>query len=269
MNDRATVDADLTLTPIQERERTFYNEFSQTRKDDPVCFDPILGKERRPWNSYWELFRIVQQHYQPGKRLLDFGCGWGAFTVVFAKIGYQVDGFDLSEGNLRAARALAERQGLAGQVTLIQQTAERLAYPDQSFDVVAGMDILHHVDIPAAIAECRRVLKPGGLAVFREPLENRYFDALRNSWPVRRILSNDPSLDRHITHDEEKLAAVDLEAIRAVFPKLTIHRFQVISRLAALWKPSEYYLEKVDYALRRIPGYQRFAGSIVLELPKE
>ncbi|HMP08244.1 MAG TPA: class I SAM-dependent methyltransferase [Lacipirellulaceae bacterium] len=256
------------LTPIQAREREYYNQFSELRKDEPVCFDPIAGREQRPWNSYWEATRLAQTHYQPGRRLLDFGCGWGAHAVVYAKIGYAVDGFDLSEGNLAAARSLAERYGVASQITLTQQTAERLTYADDSFDVIVGVDILHHVAIPAAIAECRRVLKPGGVAVFREPIRNPVLDALRNTPLVRRLRPNDASLDRHITHDEEKLTPADLATIRQTFPQATIRRFQVLSRGAAVFKNAEMTLERVDYALRWIPGYQWWAGAVVLELRK-
>ena len=256
-------------TPVQVREREFYNSYSQLRRFDAVDFGPILGRERRPWNSYWETFRLVQQRFRPGMRLLDFGCGWGGNTVVYARIGYQVDGFDIAEGNVEAAREIAERYDLSERVTIARQAAERLNYPDKSFDVVAGIDILHHVDVPAAIAECRRVLKPGGLAVFREPLRNRFFDGVRNTRLVRRVLSNEPSLDRHITDDEHKLGPDELAAIRRAFPTTTVHRFQVLSRAAALWKSSEMAWEKFDYALRRVPGYLQLAGGAVIEVHKE
>lgn len=257
------------LTPVQAREQAFYDQYSQTRKCEPVCFDPILGREQRPWNSYWEMFRIARERFQPGMRLLDFGCGWGVFTVVFARIGFRVDGFDVSPGNVQAAHELAERYDMAAQIAITRQTAEQLEYADETFDVVAGFDILHHVDIRPAIAECHRVLKTGGVAIFREPLRNVVLDWLRNTAPARRVLSNEPSLARHITHDEEKLSGPDLAEIRRQFPHMRIHRFQVLSRLAALHKPWEMSLERVDYALRRIPGYQRLAGSAVLELTKE
>jgi 2-polyprenyl-3-methyl-5-hydroxy-6-metoxy-1,4-benzoquinol methylase len=256
------------LTPRQEREQAFYDRFSQTRKDAPASFDPIASDERRPWNSYWEALRIAEQHYQPGGRLLDLGCGWGEFTVIYAKIGYRVDGCDISEMNLQAARNLAERYNLSPQVTLTQQAAERLQYPDESFDVIAGIDILHHVDVPAVIAQCRRVLKPGGIAFFREPVLNPVFDWLRNRWIVRRILPNDASIERHITHDERKLSSRELDAIRRTFPTMTVRRFQVLSRLAVLFKSSVVFLERVDYSMRWIPGYQKLAGSVIIELRK-
>src|SRR4051794_13115205 len=106
------------LTPRQQREREFYNCYSQDRCDRRVILDPILGNETRPWNSYWHFFELVRGRFRPGARLLDFGCGWGSNTILFARIGYEVDGFDISEGNLAVAERLAEEHGVAGRVRL-------------------------------------------------------------------------------------------------------------------------------------------------------
>ena len=134
----------VSLTPRQQREREYYNRYSQRKKDARVNLAPIAGKEQRPWNPYWHLFGLVKKRYRPGARLLDFGCGWGDNSLIFAHIGYQVDGFDISEGNLELARQLSDKEGLTEQVHFSLQRAERLKYPDAHFDVVAGVDILHH-----------------------------------------------------------------------------------------------------------------------------
>ncbi|HVN45627.1 MAG TPA: class I SAM-dependent methyltransferase, partial [Steroidobacteraceae bacterium] len=176
------------LAPRQQREREYYDQYSQRQKDTArVNLGPISGKEHRPWNPYWHFFALVKERFRPGACLLDFGCGWGDNTAVFARIGYQVEGFDISERNLEVARQLAASAGVANQVHFGVQTAESLDYSDGQFDVVAGVDILHHVEIPRAIAECRRVLRPGGVAFFIEPLMNPLFDTVRNTRLVQRF----------------------------------------------------------------------------------
>src|SRR3954465_2211915 len=160
------------LTPRQQRERAFYNQYSQDRCDRRVILDPILGKESRPWNSYWHFFELVRGRFREGARLLDFGCGWGPHTILFARIGYEVDGFDISEGNLAVAERLVEEHGVADRVHLHRMAAEKLAFADGTFDVTAAIDILHHVRVEQAMRECHRVLKRGGVAYFREPVEN-------------------------------------------------------------------------------------------------
>lgn len=139
------------LSQRQERERDYYNQYA-LRQEAEVNLDPILGREKRPWNSYWRLFELVNSHYRPGARLLDFGCGWGSNTVVFAHIGYDVSAFDISEQNVASTRELAQKYGVSDKVTLQVEAAECLDYPNEYFDVIAGIDILHHVDIPQAIS---------------------------------------------------------------------------------------------------------------------
>jgi 2-polyprenyl-3-methyl-5-hydroxy-6-metoxy-1,4-benzoquinol methylase len=256
------------LTPRQQREREYYDQFSLRQTDLEVRFEPVLSQEKRPWNSYWRLCELVRDEYREGATLLDFGCGWGEYTVLFARIGYRVHGFDVSEGNVNAARQLARKYGLGDRIEVSVQTAERLPYPDRRFDVIAGVDILHHVDVPAAITECHRVLRSGGMAIFREPIYNPVFDTIRNWAPVRRLWPNQPSFDAHITADERKLSADDIATIRKIFPRCELEYSRVISRLAALLPSKLTRLEKVDYRLRGLVGMKHLSGYAILVLRK-
>jgi len=258
----------VSLTPRQQREREYYNRYSQRKKDARVNLAPIAGKEQRPWNPYWHLFGLVKKRYRPGARLLDFGCGWGDNSLIFAHIGYQVDGFDISEGNLELARQLSDKEGLTKQVHFSLQRAECLKYPDAHFDVVAGVDILHHVEISSAINECRRVLREGGVAFFVEPLSNPLFDTVRNTRLIRRLWPNEASFERHITADERKLTNEDLKLISRIFPRHKIDRFRILSRLEVLFHAGLMVLEKLDYTFRFVPFYGCLAGTIVLTLNK-
>src|SRR5205814_8679982 len=94
--------------------------------------------------------------------------------------------------------------------------AEKLDYPADYFDMVVGTDILHHVDISQAVAECSRVLKKGGLAIFHEPVRAPVFDVLRETRFGRWLVPKEVSLERHLTHDERKLSPDDLKTIRSL-----------------------------------------------------
>jgi 2-polyprenyl-3-methyl-5-hydroxy-6-metoxy-1,4-benzoquinol methylase len=265
MVDRLSTGA---FTPRQQREREYYDQYSQGQKHAPVNLNCIAGKEQRPWNPYWHLFALVKDRYRPGAQLLDFGCGWGDNTVIFAHIGYQVEGFDISEGNLDVGRQLAEKAGVTKQIHFSVQRAENLDYPEGHFDVIAGVDILHHVDIPSAIPECHRVLRKGGVAFFVEPLSNPLFDSLRNTSLIRRFWPNQVSFERHITSDERKLTSQDLKLISHVFPRHRIDRFRILSRLEVLFHTGATTLGKLDYSLRFLPFYGWLAGTVVLTLEK-
>jgi ubiquinone/menaquinone biosynthesis C-methylase UbiE len=262
------------LTDRQKRELEFYEEFSRRNGSPEVCFDPILGKETRPWNSYWRTIEVVQQNFRSeGQRLLDFGCGIGEYSLTFAKIGYEVFGFDLSPNNISIAKGLAQKYGLEEKTHFSVSTAERLDYPDEFFDVVTGIDVLHHVDISQALAECSRVLKKGGLAVFHEPLRVPVFDRLRETRFGRWLVPREASLDRHLTHDERKLTPDDLETIRRFGSDFSAERFLLFSRLDRFIRNPDSkepsLLEKVDSRLfRLLPFTKTFGGIIVLALRK-
>jgi 2-polyprenyl-3-methyl-5-hydroxy-6-metoxy-1,4-benzoquinol methylase len=262
------------LTDRQSRERRYYDEFVQLSVPQVASFEPIRGKERRPWNPYWYVAELVREKYTgESQQLLDFGCGPGSYSIVFAHFGYEVSGFDISEGNIRAAQALAERYSVADRTHFQVSTAEQLDYPSSFFDLIVGIDILHHVDIRRAVPECLRVLKPGGVAIFKEPIEVPMFDRLRNTRLGRALRPKDVSFDRHITEDERKLTASDLARIKAAC-HAEERRFRFISRIETLIFGSGHAwltatgasrLEMVDeFLLRTCPPLGVFGGNVVL-----
>lgn len=266
-----------SLSARQRREREFYDQFvTIDGASTTVDFGPVESGERRPWNSYWYFYgRVRELAAGRDPHVLDFGCGRGTASVLYARLGCTVRGFDIAPGNVQVARRLADRYGVADRISLEVGTAERLAYADHSFDVVAGIDVLHHVDIPRALAECRRVLKPGGVALFHEPVAAPVFDTLRNTRFGKWLVPNEASLERHVTHDERKLDANDLRSVYSAFPKATQQRFRLFSRLARLpgFGGDEFHrltrLEQFDRrVLERLPWLQPFAGMVVLELRK-
>jgi len=256
-----------SFSPRQQRERDYYNQYALQRVGE-VNFDPISGREQRPWNPYWHLFDLVKSHYRPGARLLDFGCGWGENTVKFARLGYDVEAFDISEVNVDLARTLAEKYGVSDKVKLQIGAAESLGYPNEYFDVIAGVDILHHVDIPRAVRQSHRVLKPRGVAIFHEPLSNIIFDGIRNTSFVKRFFPNDASFDLHITEDERKLTQNDLRSIKDVFPDCHIDRFRILSRIDSVVPSLGRAAQKLDYRLGLLPGMHWWSGTIVLTMTK-
>jgi ubiquinone/menaquinone biosynthesis C-methylase UbiE len=118
--------------------------------------------------------------HPPGRfaRALEIGAGTGYFTLNMLRAGLieRATCSDISPGMLSALRANARRLGLA--VQTVRADAERLPFADQSFDLVFGHAVLHHVpDLPRAFAEFERVLAPGGTLLFAgEP--SRYGDRL-------------------------------------------------------------------------------------------
>jgi ubiquinone/menaquinone biosynthesis C-methylase UbiE len=113
-------------------------------------------------------------------RSLEIGSGTGYFTLNLMRAGLigQATCSDISPGMLESLSANAERLGLT--VETAPADAERLPFADNSFDLVLGHAVLHHIpDLARAFREFERVLAPGGTVLFAgEP--SRYGDRLAN-----------------------------------------------------------------------------------------
>jgi len=264
------------LTERQKRESEYYNIYTNKLDVENVDFDPVDGIQKRPWNSYWYVYDLVRMYYNKDKnKLLDFGCGWGETSVRFAKIGYEVYGFDISEGNLKVAKKLTRKYGFQNQVEFSLQIAENLNYPSGYFDIIVGFDILHHVNIKSAILECKRILKDGGVAIFREPVEVPIIDYIRNTKIIKYIIPNEKNFNvsEHITQDERKLNKEDSEIIKNVFPDIKEEKFCFLSRFDRYFR--KYYrrsspLEIIDRKIFNIfPFFRKYGGDTVFILNKK
>ncbi|HZV73952.1 MAG TPA: class I SAM-dependent methyltransferase [Conexibacter sp.] len=112
------------------------------------------------------------------ERALEIGSGTGYFSLNLLRAGVirHATCTDISPGMLATLRGNAERLGV--EVETVATDAEQLPFEDESFDLVLGHAILHHIpDLKRAFAEFQRVLRPGGMVVFAgEP--SRYGDRL-------------------------------------------------------------------------------------------
>jgi SAM-dependent methyltransferase len=112
----------------------------------------------------WHIPLLVPFSETEGKKVLEIGCGNGADGTLFARAGADYTGVDLTDAAIEASRKHFEVLGLKG--TFQIENAERLSFPDDSFDFVYSYGVLHHTAHPLnAFSEVRRVLKPGGKAV--------------------------------------------------------------------------------------------------------
>lgn len=126
----------------------------------------FVGARRARTHAAFALPRL-----QPGMRLLDCGCGPGTISLDFARMVApgEVIGIDREESQLELARAAARAQGVQN-VRFEAASIYSLPYDDESFEGVFAHALFEHLKEPArALAELRRVLKPGGFAALRSP----------------------------------------------------------------------------------------------------
>jgi ubiquinone/menaquinone biosynthesis C-methylase UbiE len=262
------------LTSRHQRERLFYDEYAKRNEANEICFDPVTSSQTRPWNSYWYALGLAKEHFKhEGQKLLDFGCGPGEFSLLYTKIGYEISGFDLSENNIVIARGRAEKYNFSDRAHFSVGIAEELNYPSDHFDVIVGVDILHHVDIARAIPECARVLKKGGIAIFHEPVQVPAFERFRESRIGLRLAPKHKSYELHQTDDERKLTADELECVKQLGAEVSMKRFHLTSRLSRFIKnknggrPAAF--EKLDERLTRsMPFLNHYGGIVVMKITK-
>ena len=257
------------LSGRQRRETDYYNEYAKINAPEKVDFTPVLSPQRRPWSPYWYVCGLARDAYTgPDQKLLDFGCGMGVAGVTFARLGYQVDGCDISPGNIAVARQLASDYKLADRCNFTTMPVERLEYPDEHFDVIVGTDILHHVEIDTALDEVYRVLKPGGVAIFKEPTRVPILDSIRESALLQAIASREKSLDKHIhiTDDERKLTQEDVRVIKEFFSEVKTQRFSLLLRLYRImprrWFDLVWKLQRIDYEAMRFFPPLSYLGDV-------
>ncbi|MGE0448692.1 MAG: class I SAM-dependent methyltransferase [Vicinamibacterales bacterium] len=166
--ERSSVEA--KLTPL---ERLRMSEWNLSRYLDPPAATPF------PLEFAFHLLGDVR-----GKTVLDYGCGNGENALPLVKRGACVVGLDVSQDLLSLARRRLALHGEAA--AFLAASAHDLPLPDASVDAVLGIAILHHLDLVLAAREIHRVLKPGGLAIFQEPVRNsRLLKTIRALIPYR------------------------------------------------------------------------------------
>lgn len=209
----------------------------------------------------------VHALYDPaGKRVLDYGCGEGRFSFELLDRGAaHVTGIDISEARIEAAKERARERGVQERVAFSTADAHATGLTAGSFDLVIGSDILHHLDLEAALLELKRLLAPGGTAVFVEPLAHH--PLLR----VGRWLTPGAR-----TSDEHPLTVDDWRLCDRIFPRFRHTERELVTiplmpLNLVLPQPAQRRLAAVagrvdDRLLRRFAGLRRYARRTILLL---
>lgn len=241
------------------REKEFYNR-------------EAVENRRASVSKFYSITRASRKYYEGilkanclNKRVLDYGCGVGTFTIWLAKQGAIVTGIDISDARIELAKRRAIEEGVSN-ATFIVMDAENLEFDDDYFDIVCGGAILHHLNLSKALSEIARVLKPGKMAVFIEPLgHNPIINLYRRLTPSLR------------TRDEHPLVMKDLKLMRRYFGNVEVKYFHLFSLLAVPFRNSPIFqpllnlTESIDRALLQISilQIQAWQAVIVLSQPRK
>jgi demethylmenaquinone methyltransferase/2-methoxy-6-polyprenyl-1,4-benzoquinol methylase len=221
-----TVDFGYEQVPVAEKAARVRGVFDSVAAKYDLMNDLMSGGLHR----LWKRFALSQTGLRPGMRALDVAAGTCDLGAGLARqVGREglVVVSDINREMLARGRDRLLDQGIAGNVRFVIADAERLPFPDASFDCVTIAFGLRNVtDKPAALASMRRVLRPGGRLLVLEFSKPRG-EVLRSAYdaysfkvlPVLgRMVANDEASYRYLAEsirmhpDQETLAAMMKDA---------------------------------------------------------
>jgi SAM-dependent methyltransferase len=168
-----------------------------------------------------------------GRAVLEVGCGAGTDLARFARGGARVTGVDLAGSAIELARANFEQQGLSAE--LIVANGEALPFDEASFDLVYAHGVVQYTAHPAQlVAECARVLKPGGRAIFQVYNRVSWLNALSKLMQVPLEHEDAPVLLKYSIGEFRKLLGGFSDV------RIVPERYPVASRLHKGWKGALY-----------------------------
>jgi ubiquinone/menaquinone biosynthesis C-methylase UbiE len=263
------------LDERQRRERDYHAEFAKRHHDQiaqPVSLAVLKPGPRRPWNAHWTVYDLLLAEPDlVGKRAMVPGCGFGDDAIRLATLGLEVHAYDLSEDILAITRRRAEGMGVDN-ICFDVMPAEALAYPDDFFDLVYFNDILHHVDIPRAVREARRVLRPGGKVIANELYTHSSLQRIRESRFVSDFLYRRMvrfiyrTSTPYVTEDEHKIDDAELAIVTEILASDSLDQ-RFFSFLRGRVLPIDWqWAAKFDRTLLNMigPAGRFLAGRVVL-----
>lgn len=222
---------------------------------------------RRSASKYYAILEPLKQQKKElisgraaGARILEYGCGPAGMTTQFWTEAKSVDLIDVSPVAIEQVRLAAEG---VSHVRARVMNAEDLEFSSNSFDLVVGDGILHHLDLSVALSEIDRVLAPHGTALFIEPqAANPIVSLYRRLTPSQR------------TEDEHPLDVHDYALITDRFPRTKIHPAGLLS-LAAIAVPTSkgrtcatLGLTKLDRALFTVRSLRPLAWASLIDFQR-
>jgi SAM-dependent methyltransferase len=216
------------------------------------------------------------------KRILEVGCGRGEFGAFLGTQGAHLVGTDLGPDLAVAAREMALINEIDARY--LAANASALPFADASFDVVLGVNVLHHLSethLARALREAHRVLRPGGVALICEPVENSAVLGLVTALVPKpasgRGRPRRPSiLERKAwkafqeTLDDRSLSTRELVRAGAPFAEVDVQHFGFLIRLKRfVSKERRKRLPQQDARLlRRLPWLGRYGRHVLVEYRK-
>ena len=248
----------MSLSEINIRERKFHNQLHLSG-----------GEDRLQQNKFYKALYSLQIDFldslkrkTKSKDVLDYGCGTGNFTEkVIAFQPKKIVAIDISEEAIKKAKHKSEARNK--NVEYRVENCENLNLNSDTFDVVYGGGILHHLNLNKSLNELNRVLRKDGTIIFVEPLAtNPLINLYRKFTPKAR------------SSDEHPFEFNDIKLIETIFKNVEIKYYGFFTLVFFLFYKSPEnskifkFLSAIDKIILNTKYLKFLAWSVLIEAKK-
>ena len=244
------------LSEINIREKDFHNKL---QSNSSGRFENIFYKAI---SNCGEDFHSFLKDNANNSEILDFGCGIGSSAEKVIKYNpKKITGIDISEVSIEKAKKKAKELNI--NINYEVDNCEKTNLNHNTFDIVYGAGILHHLEIDKCLNEIHRILKSDGSLLFIEPLgTNPIINLYRKLTPNAR------------SKDEHPLIKKDFEYLNKKFIDVKIKYYGLLTLIFfpfyGLPKNSKFFklLVSLDQFLFKFKIFQLFAWSVLISAKK-
>jgi len=242
----------VNLTEINIREKNFHNKLQSKNKGR---FENIFYKAI--YNSSEDFFTYLEDNAK-NSEILDYGCGIGSFIEKVIKYNpKKIIGIDISEISINKAKKKSEE--LKINVDYRVDNCEKTSFDNNSFDIVYGTGILHHLQTDKCLDEIYRILKSNGNLIFIEPLgTNPIINLYRKLTPNSRSKDEHPLVNQDFKYIKKKF--IDTKIKYYGFLTLIFFPFYRSPNRSKLFR----LLADLDQYLFKLKFFQLFAWSVLV-----
>ena len=242
----------MSLTPENKREKEFHNKLQSGngRRFENIFYRAIS-------NMFKDFYNYLEENCK-NKEILDYGCGIGHNVNIVSKFNpSKIVGIDISEVSIEKAKN--NKNKFQNNINFISDNCEKSSINSNSFDIIYGSGILHHLKLEKAIDEINRLLKQDGKIIFMEPLgTNPFINLYRNLTPKSRSPDEHPLVNKDFQYIKKYFKNLDLKFYG--FLTLLLFPFYRNPDKSALFK----ILSNIDQALFKFNFFKKFAWSTLI-----
>ena len=245
----------MALSDQNLREKEFHNKLQSNSKGR---FENIFYKAiKNAWDDFYNFLNLNAKNSE----ILDYGCGVGPVIEKVIKFEpKKIIGIDISDISISKAKEKFINSNV--KVELHVDNCENTTFSNNTFDIVYGLGILHHLEIKKCINEISRILKPNGVMLFIEPLgTNPLINLYRLLTPKSR------------SKDEHPLIFKDFEMFKKKFKNISVKYYGFLTLIFFPFYKSNNskvfkILVKMDQLLFKIKIFRYFAWSVLITAKK-